>query len=173
MLASFCDVFILLCLVTDFYPRLSLVVVYTHLFVFLRALIKKIDGKSNVAVILEVFVAHVYTYAKALIFVLLFVLGMAFAAVPFFEGGDSRGTTSVELFGILICIAFDTEWVLIIQEVYKLAPRMTELKRTLLTWGLYASQVFMKQILFQLFTSVVISSKPTSENRLPTISSHQ
>lgn len=170
LLASFCDFFILICLVTDFYPKIALLIVYTHLFVFLRGLIKKIDGRSNVAVILEVFVAHVYTYIKALTFVLLFVLTIAFALMVFIErGSESRTTTTVEAFGIILSMAFDSEWVVIIQEFHRILPKLGDLELTLLSWIMYLVQIFVKHVLFQLFTSVVISSKDYAHFRLSTI----
>lgn len=159
LLAGFCDVFILICLSANFYPKIALLIVYTHLFVFLRGLIKKIDGKSNVAVILEVFVAHVYTYTKALAFVLLFVLTIAFGLMVFIESGnENRNTTTVEVFGILLCMAFDSEWVVIIQEFHRIVPKLGNTELALLSWILYIVQIFIKHVLFQLFTSVVISS---------------
>lgn len=165
---------ILLSLMTNFYPKIVLTVVYTHLFVFLRGLIRKLDPKSHVAVILEVFVAHIYTYAKALGFVLLFVLSISFSLIPFVEiGGSGLRTTSLELFGILLCISFDSEWIVVIQEFRRIVPKLGEAHRIILAWVLYVVHAFVKHILFQMFTSVVISSKFLLSNRLPAITSNQ
>lgn len=166
-MALFCDLIAGVTAIFDYHPQAFILVVYVHIFLVFKSLVKLLDRKSKLFAIFEVLVSQVLVYFKGTVYVLM-ILVAAVAVVSLIVqpddlgadgGGDRQLVYTVgELVGQMIAWIFDNRWPVLIQDfeaAYAFRPQGLVV---CLTVALYLFHAFAKHVLASFYMSIVIGS---------------
>lgn len=167
-MAIFCDLIVLLTSVLDFYRSTFILVIYVHVFLVFKKLVKLLDRKSNLFAIFEVLVTQVLIYIKGAIYLSIiiatFILLLAHIVQHGGEiGNDQRNVSTSEsvspLAGYSLAWMFDTHWGELLREFMDSFAYRPASLAVFVTISLFLIQAFFKNVLIRLFLSLVIGSK--------------
>lgn len=168
MMGILCDLVVLLTSVLDFYRNTFILVIYIHVFLVFKSLVKRLDRKSSLFAIFEVLVTQVLAYVKASIYISMilaaFILLMSQAIqrssdftddTRFVETAQSVGPIT----GHFLAWVFDNDWFALLKEFEEGYSHRPYVFAVAISIVLFIVHAFFKNILTKFFLSVVIGSK--------------
>ena len=166
-MALCCDLIAGLTAILDYYEDTFILIIYIHIFLVFKSLVKLLDRKSSLFAIFEVLVSEVLTYIKGAIYVLMIIVAVIALVGLVVQKGihnpssiDSEQLvfTLPQLISHVIAWIFDNQWITLIQNfkhAYSYRPEGLVVVTTIVLYLLHA---FAKNVLVRFYLSIVIGS---------------
>lgn len=163
-----CDLIVIATSAFDYYASTFILLIYVHIFLVFKTLMKLLDRKSNLFAIFEVLVTQVLAYIKGAIYIsMMMVTFILLLSLEVQRGheltNDKRYIDTNQTIGALVGYTlawfFDNQWMPLISEFeqsYYYRPYALVLITTIV---IFLVQAFFKNILIRLFLSIVIGSR--------------